>query len=85
MALKIRLRRMGAIRKPFFRLVVADNRASQEGAYIECIGNYHPLRNPCVEKVNVERAVYWLKNGAKPTESALRILKRCGVIEKLKT
>lgn len=81
MAVKIRLRRMGAIRKPFYRLVVIDGRKSRNGAYIECIGYYHPLRNPVVEKVNVERALYWLKNGAKPTETALNILKRCGAIK----
>jgi len=79
MAVKIRLKRMGTIRKPYYRLVVVDSRVSLKGAYIENIGYYHPLRDPTVEKVNAERAVYWLKNGAKPTESALKILKRCGV------
>jgi len=79
MAVKIRLKRMGTIRKPYYRLVVLDGRISGKGAYIENIGYYHPLRKPTVEKVNIERAVYWLRQGAKPTESALRILNRCGV------
>lgn len=79
MAVKIRLKRMGTIRKPYYRLVVVDSRTSCKGAYIENIGYYHPLRNPTVEKVNIERALYWLKNGAKPTESASKILKRCKV------
>ena len=76
MAVKIRLKRMGTIRKPFYRLVVVDSRTSRKGAYIENIGYYHPLRSPTVEKVNAERALYWLKKGARPTEPVLHILKR---------
>ncbi len=83
MAVKIRLRRMGAIRKPSYRLVVIDGRKPRNGAYIECIGYYYPLRKPAVENVKVERALYWLKNGAKPTETALNILTRSGAIKEL--
>jgi len=73
---------METIRKPYYRVVVVDSRASRKGAYIENIGYYHPLRDTTVEKINIERASYWLKNGAKPTESALKILKRCGAMGK---
>jgi small subunit ribosomal protein S16 len=83
MAVKIKLRRMGTIRKPFYRLVVIDSRTSPKGAYIENIGYYQPLRKPAVEKINTERALYWLKKGAKPTEAVLGILKHCGVMKEL--
>lgn len=84
MAVKIRLKRMGTIRKPYYRLVVVDSRTSGRGAYLENIGYYHPLRNPTVEKIKMERALYWLKNGARPTESALKILNRSGVMKALR-
>lgn len=83
MAVKIMLKRMGTIRKPSYRLVVVDKRVTGRGAYIENIGYYNPRSNPSEEKVNAERALYWLKNGAKPSESVLQILKRAGVMKAL--
>lgn len=78
---RIRLKRMGTIRKPFYRIVVADSRSSRNGAYIESIGYYNPLRETSKEKVNIERAVYWLKHGAKPTDVVMDIFTRTGVIK----
>lgn len=83
MAVKIMLKRMGTIRKPSYRLVVVDKRVAGRGAYIENIGYYNPRSNPSEEKVNAERALYWLKNGAKPSESVLQILRRAGVMKAL--
>lgn len=83
MAVKIMLKKMGTIRKPTYRLVVVDKRVAGRGAYIENIGYYNPRSNPSEEKVNAERALYWLKNGAKPSESVLQILKRAGVMKAL--
>lgn len=79
MAVRIRLRRMGAKKRPFYRLVVADSRAARDGRVIEFLGEYDPTANPTHIKVNVERAKYWLKNGAQPSDTARRILKHAGV------
>lgn len=81
MTVKIRFKKMGAIRKTFYRLVVTDSRSSRDGKYIESIGHYNPRSKPALEKVNVERAVYWLKNGAQPTEAAHKMLVRAGAMK----
>lgn len=83
MATRIRLRRMGAKKAPFYRLIVADSRTPRDGRFIEEIGYYDPTKEPTVIKVNEERALYWLKTGAQPSETAKSILNKAGVIAKL--
>ncbi|MDX9873085.1 MAG: 30S ribosomal protein S16 [Clostridia bacterium] len=83
MATRIRLRRMGAKKAPFYRLIVADSRTPRDGRFIEEIGYYDPTKNPTVIKVNEERALYWLKTGAQPSETAKSLLNKAGVIAKL--
>ena len=82
MAVKIRLRRMGAKKAPFYRVVVADSRSPRDGKFIEVLGTYDPLKNPAEVKVDTEKASKWLKNGATPTETAKSVLVKAGVIEK---
>ncbi|MGQ9456515.1 MAG: 30S ribosomal protein S16 [Armatimonadota bacterium] len=77
---KIRLRRMGAKKKPFYRVVVADSRSPRDGRFIEIIGTYDPTVDPPALKINVERANYWLKNGAQPTDVARALLKKVGLL-----
>ena len=79
--LKIRLRRMGAKKAPFYRIVVADSRAPRDGACVEEIGYYNPLSNPVELNVNNEKAAQWVKNGAQPTETVRALLKKSGAIE----
>ena len=78
MAVKIRLKRLGKIRAPYYRIVVADSRTKRDGRVIEEIGQYHPTEEPSVIKVDSERAQYWLSVGAQPTEAVVAILKRTG-------
>ena len=80
MAVVIRLRRMGTKRKPFYRLVVADSRMPVNGRFIETIGKYNLLENPAKISVNQERALYWLRQGAKVSPTAKQILKKSGVV-----
>ena len=75
---KIRLKRMGANKKPFYRIVVADSRTSRNGKFIEEIGYYDPLKEPPVIKVDGERAEYWLSQGAQPTDTVKGLLKKAG-------
>ncbi|MCF0121406.1 MAG: 30S ribosomal protein S16, partial [Oscillospiraceae bacterium] len=77
---KIRLRRMGAKKNPFYRIVVADCLSPRDGRCIEEIGTYDPLKNPAEVKVDVERAQYWVKNGAQPTDTVKRLLKNAGAL-----
>jgi len=77
-AVKIRLKRMGKIRAPFYRIVVADSRTKRDGRVIEEIGKYHPTEEPSLIEVNSERAQYWLSVGAQPTEQVLALLKLSG-------
>jgi small subunit ribosomal protein S16 len=77
-AVKIRLKRMGKIRAPFYRIVVADSRTKRDGRVIEEIGVYHPTRDPSIIEVNSERAQYWLGVGAQPTEQVSALLKLTG-------
>jgi small subunit ribosomal protein S16 len=83
-AVKIRLKRMGKIRAPYYRIVIADSRTKRDGKTIEQIGKYHPKTNPSFIEVNSERAQYWLSVGAQPTEPVLAILKRTGDWQKFK-
>ena len=80
MAVKIRLRRMGAKKAPFYRIVVADSRYPRDGRFIEEIGTYDTTKNPADIKVDVEKAQQWIKNGAQPTYTVKAILKKSGVI-----
>ena len=79
MAVKIRLRRMGAKKNPFYRIVVADSLSPRDGRCIEEIGTYDPKAEPVAVKVDVERAQYWIKNGAQPTDTVKSLLKKAGV------
>ena len=78
MAVKIRLKRLGKIRAPYYRIVVADSRTKRDGRAIEEIGKYHPTQEPSLIDVNRERAQYWLSVGAQPTEQVLALLKITG-------
>ena len=77
---KIRLRRMGAKKAPFYRIVVADSRYPRDGRFIEEIGFYNPTTDPAELKVDVERAQAWIKTGAQPTETVKALLKKAGAI-----
>ncbi|SHI04825.1 MULTISPECIES: 30S ribosomal protein S16 [Sporanaerobacter] len=83
MAVKIRLRRMGAKKNPFYRIVVADSRSPRNGRFIEEIGYYNPLTEPKIVKVDDEKAMNWLNNGAKPTDTVERLFREAGIYEKL--
>jgi small subunit ribosomal protein S16 len=82
MAVKIRLKRMGAKKNPFYRIVVADSRSPRDGRFIEEIGYYNPLTEPKTIKVDSEKAEKWLKNGAKPTETVEKLFKDSGLYNK---
>ena len=77
---KIRLRRMGAKKAPFYRIVVADSRYPRDGRFIEEIGTYNPLTDPASVNVNAGRAQEWIKKGAQPTDTVRGILKKAGVL-----
>jgi len=77
---KIRLRRMGAKKAPYYRIVVADARSPRDGRCIEEIGTYNPLTNPALINVDVEKAQTWIKNGAQPTDTVRGLLKKAGVM-----
>ena len=77
---KIRLRRMGAKKAPFYRIVVADARSPRDGRCIEEIGTYNPLTNPATITIDVEKAQTWIKNGAQPTDTVRALLKKAGVL-----
>jgi|DewCreStandDraft_5_1066085.scaffolds.fasta_scaffold36228_1 small subunit ribosomal protein S16 len=76
MALRIRLRRMGKKKRPFYRIVVAEARAPRDGRFVETLGWYNPLTEPPSYQVDVERARFWLERGAQPTEAVARILRK---------
>ena len=82
MAVKIRLRRMGSKKSPFYRIVVADSRYSRDGRFIEEIGYYNPLTEPITVKIDDEKAMKWISNGAKPTDTVDRLFRNNGVYEK---
>ena len=79
MAVKIRLRRMGAKKAPFYRVVVVDSRYPRDGRFIEEIGYYNPMANPAEVNIDAEKAEKWLKNGAQPTETVKALLKKNGI------
>ena len=79
--LKIRLRRMGAKKQPFYRIVVADSRAPRDGAFVEELGYYNPGTEPAELKVDADRAKTWMKNGAQPTDTVRGLLKKAGAID----
>ena len=81
MAVKIRLRRLGAKKAPFYRIVVANSRYPRDGRFIEEIGTYDPMKNPAEVKIDVEKAQQWIKNGAQPTDTAKALLKQCGAMK----
>ncbi len=81
MAVKIRLRRMGAKKAPFYRIVVADSRYPRDGRFIEEIGYYNPLTDPATVKVDAEKAKAWIANGAQPTDTVRALLKKSSVID----
>ncbi len=82
MAVKIRLRRMGSKKSPFYRIVVADSKSPRDGRFIEEIGYYNPLTEPKTVKVDNEKALKWIENGAKPTDTVDRLFKDNGLYEK---
>ena len=78
---KIRLRRMGAHKKPFYRVIVADSRSPRNGRFIEEIGYYNPMTDPKEIKIDAEKAKKWLSTGAQPTETVKSLFKKSGIIE----
>ena len=81
MAVKIRLRRMGMKKNPFYRVVVADSRYPRDGKFIEEIGTYNPMVNPAEFKVDADKAKTWINNGAQPTDTVKSLLKKNGIID----
>ena len=79
MAVVLRLKRMGTNKKPFYRIVATEKTSPRDGRFIEEIGHYDPKKNPAAIKVNKERALYWLKNGAMPSVTVKSILKKAGI------
>lgn len=82
MAVKIRLKRMGAKKAPFYRVVVADSRCPRDGRFIDLIGTYNPLTTPAEIKLNEEVAIKWLNNGAIPTDTVKNLFSKAGIMEK---
>ena len=80
MAVKIRLRRMGAKKAPFYRVVVADSRYPRDGRFIEEIGTYNPLTDPATVKIDADLAKKWIANGAQPTDTVKALLKKQGIM-----
>ena len=81
MAVKIRLRRLGAKKAPYYHVVVADSRFSRDGRFIDEIGKYNPLTNPATIDIDAEKASKWLENGAQPTETVRSLLKKSGILK----
>ena len=82
MAVKLRLKRMGAKKQPFYRVVAADSRSPRDGRFIETVGTYNPLTTPAEIKIDEELAMKWLKNGATPTDTVRNIFSKAGVMTK---
>ena len=82
---RIRLMRMGAKKRPFYRVVVADSRSPRDGRFIENIGRYHPLEEPSLIQIDEDRALYWLRNGARPSEQVENLLKKQGTWERFRS
>jgi len=82
MSVKIRLKRMGAKKTPFYRIVVADSRSPRDGRQIETVGTYNPLTKPAEVKIDEELALKWLQNGAKPSDTVRNLFSEKGIMEK---
>lgn len=82
MAVKMRLKRMGAKKAPFYRIVIADSRSPRDGKFIELVGTYNPLLKPAEIKINEELALEWLKKGAIPTDTVKNLLSEAGIMKK---
>ena len=82
MAVKIRLKRMGAKQRPFYRIIVADSRSPRDGRFIATVGTYNPITVPAEVKVDEEKALYWLSNGAIPTDTVRSLLSKQGIMKK---
>ncbi|MGI6412382.1 MAG: 30S ribosomal protein S16 [Syntrophomonadaceae bacterium] len=82
MATKIRLKRMGAKKNPFYRVVISDSRSPRDGRFIEEIGFYNPTTNPATIRIDEEKAISWLSQGAKPTDTAKSLLQKQGIMAK---
>lgn len=82
MALKIRLKRMGAKKAPFYRFVVADSRSPRDGRFVEEMGYYNPIKNPAILEIDEAKALEWLAQGAQPTDTARALLSKAGVLAK---
>lgn len=80
MALRIRLTRMGAKKRPFYRIVVIDSRRARNGEYLDLVGNYDPLKDPAEIRINSEKAVSWMQKGARPSDTVRQIFSKQGVI-----
>ena len=81
MAVKMRLRRMGMKKAPFYRVIVADSRSPRDGRFIEELGYYNPLTEPAEIKIDAEKAKKWIANGAQPTETVKSLLKKSGIVD----
>ncbi|MBM7586806.1 small subunit ribosomal protein S16 [Bacillus pakistanensis] len=82
MAVKIRLKRMGAKKSPFYRIVVADSRSPRDGRFIETVGTYNPVAQPAEVKIDESLALQWLQNGAKPSDTVRNLFSKEGIMEK---
>jgi small subunit ribosomal protein S16 len=82
MAVKIRLKRMGAKKSPFYRIVVADSRSPRDGRFIETVGTYNPVAEPAIVEINENLALKWLKDGAKPSDTVRNLFSKQGLMEK---
>ena len=82
MAVKLRLKRMGAKKQPFYRIVAADSRSPRDGRFIETVGTYNPLTSPAEIKIDKSLAMKWLENGATPTDTVRNLLSKAGIMSK---
>ncbi len=83
MATKIRLARAGAKKRPFYQVVVADERSKRDGRFIENMGTYDPTKNPAVYNLKEDKIIAWLKQGAQPTDTVKQLLKKAGILDKV--
>ena len=82
MAVKLRLRRMGATKRPFYRIIAADSRSPRDGRFIEIVGTYNPLTEPAEVKIDEELALKWLNDGAKPSDTVRDLFSKSGILTK---
>ncbi len=83
MAVKMRLKRMGAKKQPFYRIVVSDSRSPRDGRFIEEVGYYNPTADPAVLNIDEEKAIDWIKKGARPSNTVKNLLKKAGIYQKM--